>query len=107
MAKQTDQHHQKGAAAEQVTGAGSLGELKVPLTAELLHAKMRRAKELSGLTGDQIGEKMGVKEGGRKQAVNDLLTRITNPGIFTVANFAQATGLSLLELLQLPSSDRK
>lgn len=94
------QHQEKRQAEELAREDKVFADLKMPLTLDTLRAKMRRAKEISGLTGEQIGEKMGVKTG-RKQAVNDLLTRIGNPGIFTIASFAQATGHTLHELLAL------
>lgn len=71
------------------------------LSIEQLRAKMIRAKDLSGLTGEEIGIRMGAEAKTARQVVNSLLHHTSNPGIFTLQKFANATGLSLIELLCL------
>jgi hypothetical protein len=71
------------------------------LTIEDLRAKMRRAKDRSGLTLQQIGVAMGYEPKTARVCVSNLLVEKTdNPGIMTVQRFAAAVGIDLVSMLR-------
>lgn len=61
-------------------------------------AKVRRAVEKSGLSQQQIGQKMGYGEKTARQAVNQLL-RSNDPRIGTLRRLAKALDVKLESLI--------
>ena len=61
-------------------------------------AKVRRAVEKSGMTQQQIGEKMGYGASSARQAVSQLL-RTGDPQIGTLRRLAKARGVKLDSLI--------
>lgn len=63
--------------------------------------KLRRAAEVSGMTQEEIGLRMGFTKGGARQAVSRLLNPESeyDPRLSTLISFAHAIRKSLKELL--------
>lgn len=60
-----------------------------------------RARELfkqSGLTLDDLGQKMGYEGDAARKSAWQFLNRITDPRLSTLRKFAQAIGVSIAEL---------
>jgi transcriptional regulator with XRE-family HTH domain len=68
-----------------------------PLAA--LRAKMRQALEDSGLTQQEVGEKMGLDASDARKAVSRLLTSGIDPRVSTVLKFARAVNRPARDLL--------
>jgi len=61
-------------------------------------AKVRRLIDASGMTRQQIGEKMGYSPASARQAITQLL-RARNPQIATLRRLAKAIGVRLNSLV--------
>jgi transcriptional regulator with XRE-family HTH domain len=63
--------------------------------------KMRRAAELSGMTQEEIGIRMGYAKDSARKAVSRLLNADAeyDPRLSTLLSFAQALGVSLKDIL--------
>jgi transcriptional regulator with XRE-family HTH domain len=63
--------------------------------------KLRDAANSSGMTLEQIGMKMGFREGGARQAVSRLLDANLeyDPRLSTLIQFARAVGKPLSDLI--------
>lgn len=67
-----------------------------------LRHTLRQAAEESGLSYREIGMRMGEPDAeSAKNAVNYLLNRAVDPGIFVLMRFCNATGRSIREILNL------
>lgn len=66
-----------------------------------IRAKLRKAADDSGMTQQQIGEKMGYSASGARQAVSRLLSPEIeyDPRLSTLVLFANALKKSLRDLL--------
>lgn len=68
---------------------------------DAIRAKFRKAAAASGLTQQEIGEAMGFKAGGARQAVSRLLNPEVDydPRLSTLLAFAKAIKVSLSDLI--------
>jgi transcriptional regulator with XRE-family HTH domain len=72
--------------------------MRQPLSKKLL-AKARKLFDDSGMTYDQLGQKMGYESGTARRAVWQLFNKITDPRLSTLEALATALKVDLKDLL--------
>lgn len=63
-------------------------------------ARIKEVFEKSGLTLDQLGEKMGSHGETARKAAWQLLNKVDDPRVSTLRRFAEAVGVPLADFFQ-------
>lgn len=70
-----------------------------PTTAERVLRKAQKLLEKSGMTLDELGQKMGYETGTARRAVWQLFNKTPDPRLSTLERLAEALGVELKDLL--------
>jgi transcriptional regulator with XRE-family HTH domain len=72
--------------------------MKPPL-ADHVRRKAMKLFEKSGMTMEELGQKMGFPEGTARRAVWQLFNKVSDPRLSTVEKLAAALGVQVKDLL--------